>query len=114
MGTGIELIAKERKRQINDEGWSAEHDLQHTSNELAMAAACYALDKEEVFVLKSQMGEPPEIFDPWPWFSKYYRYSDNAPGYIKTHDKRDTHDRIKKLTISGALIAAELDRLLST
>jgi hypothetical protein len=42
MKTGIELIAEERKRQIEVEGWTAEHDDEHTDGELALAAVCYA------------------------------------------------------------------------
>ena len=43
MTTGIKLIAKERKRQIEKEGWSAEHDSQHKDGEIAIAASCYAM-----------------------------------------------------------------------
>lgn len=41
--TGIERIAKERQRQIEEEGWTAEHDEQHTHGELAAVAALYAI-----------------------------------------------------------------------
>lgn len=40
---GIELIAAERKRQVESEGWTPEHDDQHDSDEMAMAAAVYAM-----------------------------------------------------------------------
>ena len=43
--TGIELIADERKRQIEVEGWTAEHDAEHYESELAYAAAVYANPK---------------------------------------------------------------------
>jgi hypothetical protein len=39
--TGIERIAAERKRQIEVEGWTAEHDDRFKREELAMAALCY-------------------------------------------------------------------------
>lgn len=43
MKTGIELIAEERRRQIEAEGWTAEHDKGENSNgQLAAAAASYA------------------------------------------------------------------------
>ena len=42
MNTGIELISKERQRQIEEEGWTPEHDNQHTEGELALVAALYA------------------------------------------------------------------------
>ncbi len=41
--TGIELIAAERQRQIESEGYSASHDDSLRSEELPVSAACYAL-----------------------------------------------------------------------
>ena len=35
MKTGIELIAEERQRQIEVEGWTADHDKWHTDESLA-------------------------------------------------------------------------------
>ncbi|WP_373400076.1 hypothetical protein V8V91_10940 [Algoriphagus halophilus] len=43
MKTGIELIAEERQRQIEKEGWTSEHDAKHKNGELAHAAATYAM-----------------------------------------------------------------------
>ena len=40
---GIELISEERKRQIEEEGWTSEHDTQHDDESLALAACYYAL-----------------------------------------------------------------------
>jgi hypothetical protein len=40
--TGIELIAAERERHTAKLGWTAEHDDEHASGELATAAVCYA------------------------------------------------------------------------
>lgn len=104
MKTGIELITEERQRQIGEEGWSEEHDDQHTAGELAIVAACYAAaDDKDVFVLRGgvniEESHLPAIVDAWPetW----------APEW----DKRKTHSRIRQLQIAGALIAAELDRL---
>ena len=111
MKTGIELISEERKRQVNEEGWTPEHDAQHVHGQLSKAAACYALDFEEIFVMKAEKGSAPQSFDPWPWFNDYYRYSDGPPTKIKAWDKRKEHDRITKLKIAGALIAAEIDRI---
>ena len=96
---GIERIAAERKRQIEDEGFDEEHDSQHEYSELAWAAACYAAP-EPIFCLGSDPG-PTYIFeDAWP------------PEWENKWDKRDKHDRIRQLEIAGALIAAEIDRLL--
>src|SRR5271165_3124066 len=38
---GSGLIVEERSRQISAEGWSADHDDEHQSGELAMAAQAY-------------------------------------------------------------------------
>lgn len=43
MKTGVELIAEERQRQIEVEGWTAERDAQYVDESLAFAAACYAI-----------------------------------------------------------------------
>jgi len=43
MKTGIELIAYERKRQIEKEGYTKEHDAGHVFGEMAYLGATYAL-----------------------------------------------------------------------
>lgn len=85
MKTGIEIIADERKRQIESEGWSAEHDKQYTDGSLAIAAASYALAKGHLI---------PTF---WPWDKKWW--------------KPTPENRIKELAKAGALIAAEIDRI---
>jgi len=98
---GIELIAQERQRQIEKEGWTPEHDDQHVNGELAIAACCYATPIE--IRARLPVCEPGDVFtklawrDPWPWEAEW--------------DKRETHDRLRSLIIAGALIAAEIDRL---
>lgn len=43
MKRAIELVKKERKKQIYEDGYTSEHDDAHTHGELIGAAACYAL-----------------------------------------------------------------------
>lgn len=104
--TGIELIAIERQRQIDVEGYKIDHDSETYKNgELIGAASCYAVSalnklyyknhpesKMDMAILKLWDGD-----DAWPWEAKY--------------DKREKHDVIRSLVIAGALIAAEIDRL---
>lgn len=85
---GIEIISEERKRQIKDENYTAEHDDTHSIGELANAASCYAMIPE-----LRPASLPPSHF---PWLS----------GWKPTPD-----DRIRELAKAGALIAAEIDRL---
>jgi hypothetical protein len=88
MKTGIEIIAAERERQINEEGWTAMHDRQHCGEELATAAACYALPRYS-----------RKWFNIWPWHPQWWKPTPN--------------DRVRELSKAGALIAAEIDRLLN-
>lgn len=83
---GTSLISHERSRQLFDEGWTPEHDDQHTNGELAKAAICYITGSITVCGHKV-----------WPeeWDEKHFK-----PG-----------DTIRCLTKAGALIAAEIDRL---
>ncbi len=88
MSTGVELIAAERERQQAEEGYSPDHDREHTENELARAAAVYAVP-ENLRGLNDAIRLWPEdwYFKPTP------------------------RDRVRELVKAGALIAAELDRI---
>lgn len=86
MSTGIEAIAAERRRQVEAEGWTPEHDDTHESGEMARAAACYAQEAG------GRLAHPPRG---WPW----------EKGWWKPKDRR--YDLVR----AGALIAAEIDRI---
>lgn len=101
MKTGIELIAEERQRQIEKEGWSAEHDDQHENEELAKAAACYALPESYRDTLIQPVGGLMR------WVLWRYIWPFNFSWWKPTPE-----NRIKELTKSGAFNAAEIDRLL--
>jgi hypothetical protein len=111
MKTGVELIEAERQRQVEVEGWTPEHDVQHRNGELARAAATYAVDGE-LFIRETRMllinqgrgfADPDDYapttayFPLWPFESQWYK------------PKNRLHD----LARAGALIAAEIDRLLA-
>jgi hypothetical protein len=84
-------VIAERLRQINEEGWSAEHDEKYTNEQLAYAAGCYCApiwpDEEA-----KEKGDPP-IGWPWPW--RWWK-----PGEYR-----------RNLVKAGALILAEIERL---
>jgi len=96
--SGIELIAAERRRQVEVEGWTEAHDAAHTFAQLADAAACYALAAADV--VQGRKIECIRHFVPsqWPWMNELWKPS---------------ADPIDSLVKAGALIAAELDRLQS-
>jgi len=102
MENGAKLIADERDRQIADEGWGADHDDEHRRGDLADAAVCYAA-RMPVYYHQKDPGTF-RFYDPWPW-------SANADKRDKTYmGSRD--QRVRQLVKAGALIAAEIDRLL--
>ena len=114
MKNGVELIAEERKRQKEEKGWTPEHDSQHSNGELSMAAACYAAPKK-IYCSKSSGENHLIMEDPFPF---QYRISGRVAMesdtwvYYMTKDKKEGKSRLEQLTIAGALVAAEIDRLL--
>lgn len=105
--SAIEDIAAERQRQINEEGWFAEHDDKHRQGELAIAGAWYAFNSP--YVGKSDcIGDPSleghelsRTFNGeysafrWPWPIEWWK---------PTNPRRD-------LVKAAALIVAEIERL---
>jgi hypothetical protein len=85
---GAALIAVERQRQINREGYDYGHDDAHSEGELLAAAACYLTPP-----VGSGWGPTPPLS--WPWEPEAWK----------------PKDRISDLVRAGALIAAEIDRL---
>lgn len=115
--TGVELIAVERKRQIEEEGYTDEHDDGRTDSSLARAAICYAAP-ERLYIVRNHAAGPA-FYDPWPddWppsFDKRYAYGEgkelhgNYPPRPETCTRKERLDLLVK---AGALIAAEIDRL---
>lgn len=99
--SGIELIAEERQRQKDVEGWTPEHDAQHTDESLASAAACYAMPSDQRRKYQSfHIGNPPR------WFPRWWPSSWSVDWWKPSPD-----NRIRELQKAGALIAAEIDRI---
>src|SRR5687768_7613607 len=88
---GANLIAKERQRQMEQEGWPPEHDDQHKREELVSAAIAYLMADETDF--SDNLYTAAYAF--WPWSSEFWK----------------PKDRLSNLIRAGALIAAEIDRL---
>ena len=78
-------VAAERRRQVEAEGWTPEHDDEHVVGELATAGASYALVAVGYGLLALRT---------WPW----------PAGLKPTTPRRD-------LVKAGALILAEIERL---
>lgn len=95
--TGCQLIAAERKRQIEVEGWTADHDKEHYVGELVHAASCYLIYDYPHW---AEDDSAIPIPNNWPWDFKWWKPTPN--------------DRVRELVKAGALIAAEIDRLTNT
>jgi len=106
---GAERIAAERRRQVEGEGYDPEHDAEHRSGALAYAAACYAAPETIYHLTVDEHVDPDGVpvgkmvwHEPWP--TQWKRRAQNTTTRV---------DRLDDLTKAGALIAAEIDRLLA-
>lgn len=106
--TGAIRIVEERQRQVDKKGWTSAHDDEHADDTLAIAAACYAAPGR--VYQKEDRACGVSFNDPWPWHAQ----DDARPyhGNVPAPEKATRQQRIRLLEKAGALIAAEIDRLL--
>ncbi|MFZ5674266.1 MAG: hypothetical protein ACOZAM_14995 [Pseudomonadota bacterium] len=90
----IEEIAAERRRQIEGEGWTTEHDDAHEGGELARAAACYAAGST-LPMMPFRPGKRVRGYSIWPWDLEWWK------------PKSKRQDLIR----AAALLVAEIERL---
>ena len=102
--TGIELIAEERKRQIEVEGYSEQHDSQHKTSEFVYAAIAYAESAKAGI-------NSNELHKPLTELEILTRKLDKAWLYPWGEDSFKPSTNIRDLVKAGALIAAAIDRL---
>lgn len=114
--TGAELIAAERRRQIEQEGWTPDHDDEHEDGSLALAAVCYA-SPEPIYLCDIDGRATVRFVDPWPdsWDSEWdkrseYGNADETESGIADPGSYTPEQRLDLLVKAGALIAAEIDR----
>lgn len=97
---GAVLIARERLRQVTEEGYTLDMDAEdNTDEQLAIAAMLYVAPT--LSCLTSEQ---------WPWDPA----TDKRPrlaGNLLDNNTLSTPDRIRQLEKAGAFIAAEIDRL---
>ena len=111
-GSPLWLIAAERIRQQNEEGWTPEHDDDHEDAEMARAAACYAMppkhrkmeNRTEIHDNARGLADPPEEYPvkvrvprDWPWDAEWW--------------KPKPDDRRREIIKACALLLAEYERL---
>lgn len=84
--SAIDDVVAERVRQVLREGWSAEHDDQHATGDMARAAAAYAIHGlEPVGIIESI----------WPWEARWWKPKDARHNLVR----------------AAALLIAEIERL---
>ena len=88
-------VVSERKRQIEREGWTDEHDDSHDAGEMAAAGAAYAINAADQLHPMSQGDGGNEQPVCWPW----------APEWWKTKTPR------RDLVRAAALLIAEIERI---
>lgn len=86
-------VLAERRRQIEVEGWTPDHDDQHGDNSMSIAAACYAL--ADIPALEVQT---LKLRDLWLWTGW-------AASWFKPKTRRSN------LVRATALLLAEIERL---
>lgn len=90
MSKALHDVIAERRRQVEQEGWTAQHDdVEHTAGALALAAACYA-------VVGAIPLEADRVFGRyWPWTRDWWKPTEPRRNLVK----------------AAALILAEIERL---
>lgn len=88
------MIAEERERQIDVEGFTKEGDDDYQEEQLARAAACYAIPKGN---------RSSWVKTLWPFLPVWFKPAEDH--------QNETKDRIRELVKAGALIVAEIERL---
>ena len=100
----IDEVAAERRRQVDAEGWSPDHDDGHRNGEMALAAAAYTFNSVShvgptAYINFSFRRQPMGQFDLatliWPWEWRWWK----------------PIDRRRDLVKAAALIVAEIERL---
>lgn len=99
MSAGADAIAAERQRQMDVEGWTPEHDAEHDKGELVDGARAYLAAARYCEAKQLTQPMPAWARDQavyWPWDEEFWKPADEP---------------IRNLVKAGALIAAEIDRL---
>ncbi|HIE1504204.1 TPA: hypothetical protein ACXJSP_000191 [Pseudomonas aeruginosa] len=102
-------VQAERRRQVENEGWTPEHDDEHDSGELAAAGAAYALHAADHLNPYSQGDGGDEAPSCWPWHDGIAGRGEGPektePAWWKPSTPR------RDLVKACALALAEIERL---
>lgn len=89
-------VLAERRRQVEAEGWTLEHDDAHSSGEMARAAAAYTFGVSELGgAVRCGKHSLPWRTKIWPWDRKWWKPSSRRHNLVK----------------AAALLIAEIERI---
>ena len=88
VSSAIKDVLAERRRQVEAEGWTPDHDDEHAPGEMSQAAACYAKYGDWAAYRNTAPND-------WPWHESWWKPSDSRRNLVK----------------AAALILAEIERL---
>ena len=112
MKTGIELITEEREEQLKKHGFDKEHDKEHTNDSLSWNASVLA--SPYVLYTKHKLANGIHFMKATidnHWKLPNQNYKPHGSNVIIDNCELSGKERIKQLTVAGALIAAEIDRI---
>lgn len=120
--TVLDEIAGERRRQVEVEGWTAEHDDGHDFGDLAAAAGCYAInaDPEGWRSNDHHFDEAGHATSPsyWPWDAAWWKPSTPRRDMVKAAallvaaiERHDRQSGVAAPAPSVKAPAADLPRL---
>ncbi|KQV28517.1 hypothetical protein ASC97_04070 [Rhizobium sp. Root1203] len=108
MVLAVQDVFAERRRQMEAEGWTPEHDDAHDDRSLALAGACYAMFASISDSARASTTMPEGLtvdsqpiigwsawLSIWPWSRSWWKPTDRRRDLVK----------------AAALIIAEIDRL---
>lgn len=104
--SGAALIAAERQRQVDVEGWTPEHDRTHGPYELEAAALAYV-----------RSGDSPRPAANWPWAAMWWKPKDRLRNLIRAgalfQAAGEASELVSSMRYWGMrdVVAAEIDRL---
>lgn len=92
----IRDVLAEREQQVAVHAFTAMHDDQtYSTNELARAAACYAVGTDDLYQREGTDWHKTTEYEVWPWDAEWWK------------PKNTRHNLVK----AAALIIAEIERL---
>jgi hypothetical protein len=114
---GVHLIAVERARQVEAEGFDAGRDDAYRAGELERGAAAYALNaggvRAENMCLPNKEGVMVTV---WPWKASWWKPGTSEHRRVLRTEKEAAagrlEDEIRDLARAGALCAAAIDKRL--